>query len=490
MVSLIMSSLDTTVVSTALPKISTQFHSKDEYTWIFTAYLLGSISFQPMFGNFADILGRRPSMLFALTLFIITSLTCGAAQNMGMLITSRGFQGVAGGGIISMVNIIIADIVPLKRRGIYMGLTGAVFSFASIVGPVIGGLITDNWGWRWVFYINLPIGIISIIIISIIVKIPTPKGSLMKKIKKIDILGTIFLVLTTIPTLLALNWGGSKYNWSSKTIILLFVGSSIGLIIYLFVEWKIAPSPLTPFEIFKIRNVALSCLISFTLGVNFFGYANTVGVFYQDGRGLTAINCGIRMIPVSITVSLANILSGYFIGKYGYVQRYIIFGSISMIITSYLISLFDMDSKPIVEMFIIGYIGIGVGSILQNTTLITQQSVEKKYIAIGTTLNNFFRLIGGVMGVALIDTVTSNKFKAYYNERYPGTNVNINDIHNIPDGEETYVDAFLIGYRAVLVPSAILTFIFSLFFGFVPGIGNRKKEKKMNEKQHLNGKSQ
>jgi len=429
-------------------------------------------------------------MIFALSLFVITSLTCGAAKNMGMLIISRGFQGIAAGGIISMVNIIIADIVPLKRRGIYMGLTGAVFSFSSVIGPLIGGFISDNWGWRWVFYINLPIGIVSIIVISIIVNIPTPKGSLIAKIKKIDILGTIFLVLTTIPTLLALNWGGSKYNWSSKTIILLFIVSAICFMIYLFVEWKIAPSPLTPFEIFKIRNVALACIISFTLGITFFGYANTVGVFYQDGRGLTAIMCGIRMIPVSITVSLTNILSGYFIGKYGYVQRYIIVGSISLIITSYLLSLFDMDSKPIIEMIIIGYVGIGVGLILQNTVLITQQSVPKKFIAIGTTLNNFFRLIGGVLGVALIDTVTSNKFKTYYNERFPGSNVNINDIHDIPYGKETYVDAFLIGYRSVLLPASIITFIFSLLFGYIPVIGNKKKERKMNEKQNTNEKTQ
>jgi len=482
-VSLAMSSLDISIVSTALPTISDQFNSKDEYTWVITAYMLGNTSFQPMFGKFADIFGRRPVMIFALVLFASTSAICGAAQNIKMLITARGFQGIAGGGILGMTNIIIADIVPLRQRSMYMGVVGAVFAFTSVIGPLIGGLFTEYISWRWAFYINVPIGVIAVIVIALFVNIPTPPETFLEKFLKIDFLGTFLLVVSVVSLLLGLSWGGSKYSWSSLTIILLFVGFSIGFIIYLLVEWKVAKEPLTPFQIFKNRNVGLSCLISFTLGIAFLGFTNTVSLLYQDGRKISAVMAGLRLVPQSVSISVGNIGSGYLIGKYGYVERYMRIGGFFLIIGSYLVTLFGTNFKYIYEFFILIVYGMSVGLLLQNTVIITQQSAPKKFLAIGTTLNNFFRLIGGVFGVTLVGTIIANKFPAYYQEQYPNDIVTVNDVHKVIDGEIYYTKAIQTSYRFILIPSSIITFIFTLFYGFVPGIGNRKKELEMNEKK-------
>jgi len=480
-VSLTMSSLDISIVSTALPTISNQFDSKDEYTWVITAYMLGNTSFQPMFGKFSDIFGRRPVMIFALVLFVITSALCGAAHNIKMLIVARGFQGIAGGGILAMTNIIIADIVPLRQRGMYMGIVGAVFCFSSVIGPLIGGFFTDHLSWRWAFYINCPIGVIAVIVIALFVNIPTPPGTIMEKFRKIDFLGTIVLVLSVVSLLLGLSWGGSKYSWGSTVIILLFVGFCIGFTIYLFIEWKVAKEPLTPFAMFKNRNVGLSCLISFFMGIVFLGFTNTVPLLYQDGRGISATMSGLRLVPQSIFISVGNIGSGYLIGKYGYVQRYMRVGAVLLIIGAYLVTLFGIGFEYIYEFFILSFFGLAVGLIMQNTVLVTQQSAEKRFLAIGTTLINFFRLIGGVLGVTLVGTLISNKFPEYYEEVYPKTKVVVNDVHKVPDGEIYYTKAIQFTYRAILIPAAIITLIFTLFYGFVPAIGNRKKEIKMKE---------
>ncbi|ORX86272.1 MFS general substrate transporter [Anaeromyces robustus] len=479
--SLIISSLDISIVATALPTISNQFNSKEEYTWVVTAYLLAKTAFQPMFGKFADIFGRKPVMICVLIVFISTSTVCGAAQNIQMLIIFRGIQGIGGGGIMAMTNIIISDIVPLKKRGVYMGISGAVFACSSVIGPLVGGLFTDKLSWRWAFYINIPVGIAAIIVIFLYVNIPTPPGSISEKIKKIDFIGTFFLVASVVSLLLGLSWGGTKFSWTSTVIILLFVGFFIGGTIYLYVEWKIAKEPITPFQIFKNKNVALCCLISFFLGITFIGVTNTMPLLYQDGRGISATLSGLRLVPYSTTLSIGNIGSGYLIGKYGYVERYMRTGAFSLIIAAYLVSLFGMNSSYYFEGFVLALLGISVGMNMQNSVLVTQQSAEKKFLAIGTTLINFCRLIGGVMGITIIGAMISNKFPKYYNERYPGVKVSVNGIHKVPNGEEIYVEAIQISYRIINVSTAVITFMFTLFLSDIPKIGNRKKENKKNK---------
>jgi len=256
------------------------------------------------------------------------------------------------------------------------------------------------------------------------------------------------------------------------------------MVIYLYVEWKIAKEPITPFQMFKNKNVTFSCLISFFLGITFIGFTNTAPLLYQDGRGISATKSGLRLVPHSVTVSIGNIGSGYLVGKYGYIERYMRTGAFTLIISSYLISMFGVDSPYSFEFFAIALSGLSVGLNMQNCVLVTQQSSEKKYMAIGTTLINFFRLIGGVMGITLIGVMISNKYPKLYAKEYPGTHVTVNDIHDIPQGERIYVESIQSSYRTVLFTTAIITFFFTFFLSNIPVIGNRKQwNKKMNEEK-------
>lgn len=299
LVSLIMSSLNISNVTTAIPKICGEFNSFEHYSWIITSYMLGNTAFQPMFGKFADIFGRRPVMLFSLVLFAASSLLCGASSSFGMIVVVRAFQGISSGGLMSMVNIIIADIVPLKTRGGVMGIIGAVFAVSSVVGPFVGGFLTDHISWRWVFYLNVPLGVISFIVISICVNIPAPPGSMIEKIKRIDFVGTFFIITSLVCLLLGLSLGGTSFEWSSPIIILLFVGFVVLFSIFILVEYKFAKEPITPLGLFKTRNVTFSCIVSLFLGIAFLGINNTLPLLYQNGRGITATNSGLRMIPTS-----------------------------------------------------------------------------------------------------------------------------------------------------------------------------------------------
>jgi len=463
-VSLVMSSLDISIVSTALPTISNQFDSKDEYTWVITAYMLGNTSFQPMFGKFADIFGRSPVMIFALVLFVITSALCGAAMNIKMLIISRGFQGIAGGGILAMTNIIIADIVPLRKRGLFMGVNGAIFSFSSVVGPLLGGFFTDRLTWRWSFYINVPIGISCLVLIIFCFKMPKEKGSLLDKIRRIDFSGTFSIIGSLVCLLLGLNWGGQKYPWSSAIIISLFSVGFVLLIIYIIIECKFAKEPITPPELFKYRNITAPCLTSFFNGTAFLTCVNTLPLLYQDGRGLSATIAGLRMTPASFCITISAIGSGYTIGKWGHIDKYIKSGSFFMIFSTFCMTLIDVDTPYYKEIIYFIFFGLTVGLIFQNCIMVAQQISPPQYLAISTTLISFFNTIGAVVGVAIHGALLQNFYPSLYSDHYPDYKpITVNDVHDVPNGPTIYVEALRKTYRYTIVPAAIIVFISSLF---------------------------
>jgi len=283
--------------------------------------------------------------------------------------------------------------------------------------------------------------------------------------------------------LLGLSWGGTKYSWSSAIIILLFIGFIISGILYFYVEWKIAIEPLIPFQIFKNRNIGLSCIASFFLGLAYIGFTNTIPLLYQDGRGINATYSALRLIPQSIFSSLGSII--YLIGKFGYIEKYLKCGSILFIVSSYLVSLFGFNSSYLFEFFVLFLFGFGYGLIMQNLDHVTQQSSDKIFTDIGITFINFFRLIGSVFGITIVSAIISNRFQAYFDDKYPGAKVSINDIHSIEDGENTFVDAIQTSFKIVLIPSAVMILVFTLFYTGIISIGNRKKEKTVIEEDQL-----
>jgi len=460
MIALIMASLDITIVSCALPIISKQFHAFNNYTWVIVSYLLAQTVIQPTTGKLADIFGRRPAMLFMIIIFIISSAACGASKSFNMLIIARAFQGIGGGSIISMVNIIITDIVSLRKRATYMAIVNSVFSLSAIVGPLIGGLFVDTISWRWAFYINVPICIVAAILISLFVKIPTPPGSFMEKFKKIDFLGTLFVIGFSICLLFGLNWGGTNYPWSHPIIIGLLVGFVIFLGLFILVECKFAKEPIIPPNLFHQRNVIISAIGTFVVGFIFITFNNTIPMLYQNARGFLATDAGLRLTPCFVTLAVASIVSGILTGKFGHIKIHIIVGTISLAAATYLITLIKLDTVYWIELIIILLYGFGVGMANQNFLVIGQNAVPKPLIATATSTILFGRTVGGVIGVAIFGTLLKNNFIQNYFELHPEKgHVNMNSLSSLSDFNEPYMEALSMSYRVTIFPAAVIALL-------------------------------
>ncbi|KAG0292458.1 hypothetical protein BGZ98_002566 [Dissophora globulifera] len=411
MLGIFLSSLDQTIVSVCTTKIANEFHSLSEIPWVGTAYLLTSTAFQPLYGRFSDIFGRKSTFLFAITVFLIGSALCGAAQNMTWIIIARGIAGIGAGGIMSMVMIIITDIVSLRDRGKYQGIIGATFGFSSVIGPLLGGVFTDKASWRWAFFINLPIGAITIAAVVKLLHLPHTKGSFREKIRRIDFLGSLTLVIGLVLVLLPLNWGGSTYAWNSPLVVGLFCAGGAVLLIFCLIEWKQALEPIIPFRLFKNQTNVAVFLTSFFVGMGFFGIMFFMPLFFQIVRQESATSSGLEMLPLIVGLLIASISSGFMVSKWGKYRPFIWIGlALSTTGIGLLTLLVENSSRGET----IGYLfinGFGLGFSMQTIMLAIQSSVATKDIAVATANATFFRTVGSVMGVAISGTVFNNSLK-------------------------------------------------------------------------------
>ncbi|CAI2165396.1 16006_t:CDS:10 [Funneliformis geosporum] len=407
-----LAALDQTIVATTLSAIAVEFSALDQIAWIGTAYLLTATAFQPTYGKFADIFGRKMTFLMAIFLFEIGSLVCGLAPNMVTLIIARAIAGFGGGGILGLVFIIIADIVSLQDRGKYQGMIGGVFGIASVVGPLLGGAFTDSkLTWRWAFYINLPFGAVTVACVIFFLHLPHPSGSILEKIKRIDWWGTIVLVGSTVSILLSLNWGGNKYEWNSPVIIVLLCVGVLGFITFAFVERHIAVEPIAPGRLFKNITVVACFGVNIFQGMSFFGLVYFVPLFFIFVKGASATQAGLELLPLILGVVFASIFSGQFVSRTNKISYKIIciVGGMLITIGAGLMSTFNENSSraEFTGYLLIG--GLGIGCIMQTTILASQQVVGYKDIASVTSLLTFFRTIGAVFGLAILATIFNNE---------------------------------------------------------------------------------
>ncbi|KAJ2824693.1 hypothetical protein FBU31_003924, partial [Coemansia sp. 'formosensis'] len=406
--SILLVGLDTSIVTTVIPKISHEFNALSSAAWIATAYMVTLTALQPLFGRLSDIFGRAPSLISSIVLFIAGSAAAGWAKSMGGLIFGRALQGVGGAGVETMVFTIISDITSEKERPVYLGAVSAVWLLASVAGPLLGGVFSDHVSWRWAFLINLPIGGALLILIILLLRLPQPTGSLVDKLKKVDVLGSLVLIGSIVMLLLALNWGGKNYAWSSPLIVCLLVFSCVLLGLFIVIEWKVAKQPAVPIELFRIRNVCLVVVGQLFMGAAMYAPIFFIPIWYASVKNASNITAGLHLIPVLTSCSLSAILTGFVVKKIGRYREFIVVGLAMLLVGTSLMVLMDENTSTGKEVAFMLLIGIGIGISIQLLMMVAQKASSPEDLAATTSLYIFMRVLGYSMGVAILQSVMQN----------------------------------------------------------------------------------
>jgi EmrB/QacA subfamily drug resistance transporter len=407
MAGMLLAALDQTIVGTALPTIIGKLGGIEHYSWVVTAYLLASTASTPLYGKVSDLYGRRPVFLFAIVTFLVGSLLAGLSQNMVSLIAFRGVQGLGAGGLMTLAFTIISDAVSPRERGRYQGLFGAVFGLSSVAGPLAGGYFAEH-NWRWIFYINLPIGIVALFLSNQVLRLLPHE----RRNHKIDWLGAVFLVTGVSAILLALSWGGQKgsngYPWSSPVIIGLLVAGTVLSAVFLYVEAR-ASEPILPLRLFRRPTFSIANAAGFILGFGMFGSIIYVPLYLQIVKGATPTNSGLLMLPMMVGIIVTSIVSGQLISRRGRYKWYPVVGTFVMALGSVLFIRLNVDTalwETFIPMIVIG---IGLGLAMQPLILAVQNALDLRDMGAGTSTATFFRSLGGSFGVAALGAVMTNR---------------------------------------------------------------------------------
>jgi EmrB/QacA subfamily drug resistance transporter len=403
MLGMFLAALDQTIVSTALPTIVGELGGLNHLSWVVTSYLLASTVSTPLYGKLGDMLGRKPVFLAAIIIFLAGSMLAGLSQSMGELIGFRALQGIGAGGLMVGAQAIIADIVPPRERGRYMGLIGSVFAVASIAGPLLGGFLVDNLSWRWVFYVNMPVGALAVLIVITRLHLHTPSIR-----HRIDMLGAALLSAGVVALTLLTTWGGSQYAWSSTTIIGLGIAGVVLLGVFLWWETK-AAEPILPLSLFRSRVFSVASAMGFAIGMAMFGAIIFIPVFLQLVYGASPTSSGLRMLPLMAGLLTAAILSGRAISRMGRYKVFPIAGTATLVVGMFLLSLLGVGTAPWLASVYMLVVGVGIGLVMQVLVLVVQNDARPQDIGVATSTATFFRSVGGSFGVAIFGTIFATR---------------------------------------------------------------------------------
>ncbi|MBQ1094153.1 MFS transporter [Streptomyces sp. B93] len=469
---LLLAALDQTIVATALPTIVSELGGLDHLSWVVTAYLLASTAATPLWGKLGDQYGRKRLFQIAIVIFLVGSALCGAAQDMPMLIAFRALQGLGGGGLIVLSMAIVGDLVPPRDRGRYQGLFGAVFGATSVLGPLLGGLFTEHLSWRWVFYINLPLGVVALAVIATVLHLPPKKTR-----HTIDYLGTFLIASVATCLVLAASLGGVTWGWGSPQIVGLLVLSVALAVAFVRAERR-AAEPVLPLKLFRIRTFTLSAVISLIVGFAMFGAMTYLPTFLQVVQGVSPTMSGVHMLPMVFGLLLASTGSGQIVSRTGRWKVFPIAGTGITALGLLLLHRMDVDSSTAEMSAYFFVFGLGLGLVMQVLVLIVQNAVSYEDLGVATSGATFFRSIGASFGVAVFGTVFAGRLGDLLTDAFRGTplppGVSVGSLESDPRGigalppplRPPALDAYATAITDVFLyaaPVALLGFVLAWF---------------------------
>jgi EmrB/QacA subfamily drug resistance transporter len=467
MLALLIASLDQTVVATALPTIVSDLGGLSQLSWVVTGYLLTSTVSTPLWGKLGDLYGRKRLFQAAIVLFLFGSALCGLSQNMAELILFRALQGLGGGGIFVLTQAIIADVVSPRQLGRYQGVFGAVFGVSSVAGPLLGGFFVETLSWRWIFYINLPIGAVALLVLALALPTTGQPGQ-----HSIDYLGTALLTVAASSLILLTSLGGSVTPWGSAPIILLAIAAGVFTLGFVLAEQR-AAEPVLPLRLFRNAVFSLSSAIGFVVVFALYGAITYLPLFLQVAGGASPTSSGLRLLPMILGLLLTSITSGQLISRWGRYKAFPIAGTAVMTLGMFLLSLMNEHTSVLVESLSMLVLGLGVGLVTQVLVMAVQNAVDYRNLGAATSGVIFFRSIGGAFGTAIFGAIFSNQLASHLASLAaslpPGVNLSATEsvaaIHHLPPTVRVeVVHAYTQSLSAVFlvtVPMVAVAFILS-----------------------------
>ncbi len=409
----LISMLDQAIVATAAPSIAGDLGGLDGYAWLFTGYMLSFSATMPLYGKLGDLFGRKPVYLFAIVVFLLGSAACGAAQSMEQLIAFRVLQGLGGGGLVVGAMAILGEILDGRSRARYQGYLAAVFAFANLAGPVVGGVITDQLGWRWAFYVNLPTGLLALAIAVRHLHTAKPQGR-----PRIDYPGAALLTIAMVSTVLIASWAGTEYAWSSPVILWLGAAAVLALIAFVLVE-RVAPEPILPLRLFRDSTLDISIVVAFVGSFAFFGLISFVPLFFQLVSGVSASQTGLLFVPAMLATAVAAMLTGQMIARTGRYKWFMVASMGGALVGMYPLTTVSADTRPWVAAGYLTVVGFAMGLSQHAVTLAAQNTAPPKDLGVVTSTVGLLRNSGVWFGTAVFGAILNARLVGELADRLP-----------------------------------------------------------------------